>query len=190
MRRLLALLVVAVLAGTAGCGGSNASDGNASDDGNTSDGNASGGTDQFTQGGVSMAPTVKAGQVITVRQVGRDYKPQRGDVVLFHSNGGQWGDRTAPLLKRVVAVGGETIACCDPAGKVTVNDVPLDEPYVSDDGPLDLPPNPQDCGPRRFAPVGVATGSVFVMGDNRANSNDSRCAGPVPTASIFAVMTS
>ncbi|GAB3984326.1 signal peptidase I [Plantactinospora veratri] len=178
MRRSLSPLVVAVLAGgvalagVAGCGSAT----------------ASGGTERFTQGGVSMEPAVKAGQVITVRKVGGEYEPRRGDVVLFRSDGDRWGDRTAPLLKRVVAVGGETIACCDPAGKVTVDDRPLDEPYVADDAPLDLPPNPQYCEPRRFAPVEVPKGSVFVLGDNRAKSNDSRCAGPIPTSSISAVM--
>ncbi|AVT39251.1 signal peptidase I [Plantactinospora sp. BB1] len=180
MRRPLSLLVVAVLAGSAaltglaGCGTAT----------------ASGETEQFTQGGVSMEPAVRSGQVITVRKVGDGYQPRHGDVVLFQRDGGRWGDGTAPLLKRVVAVGGETIACCDPARKVTIDDRPLDEPYVADDAPLDMPSNPQDCGPRRFAPVEVATGSVFVMGDNRANSNDSRCAGPIPTSSISAVMVS
>ncbi|GAA1754856.1 hypothetical protein GCM10009681_27510 [Luedemannella helvata] len=147
------------------------------------------GTEQFTQGGVSMAPTVKSGQVITVRTVEGDYQPKRGDIVLFHG-GEQWGGSGAPLLKRVIAVGGETVACCDPDGKVTVNGQPLTEPYVATDAPLDLPPSPQDCGPRRFGPVAVPTGSVFVMGDNRAASNDSRCAGPIPATSVSAVMVS
>jgi signal peptidase I len=173
MRRLLSLLVVVLVAGAGGCGGATA----AAD------------TDRFTQGGVSMEPTVEAGQVIAVRKVGPDYGPRRGDVVLFHGDGGQWGDRT-PFLKRVIAVGGETVACCDRAGKVTVDGTPLDEPYVANDAPLDVPPSPHSCGSRRFGPVAVAAGSVFVMGDNRARSNDSRCAGPVPATSIFAVMTS
>lgn len=149
-----------------------------------------GGVERFTQGGVSMEPTVKAGQVITVRAVGRTYRPRRGDIVLFHPPGGPWGDGTAPFLKRVIAVGGDTIACCDPAGKVTINAKPLAEPYVAHDAPLDMPQSPYGCGPRRFGPVAVATGTVFVMGDNRAASNDSRCAAPIPATSVFAVMIS
>lgn len=172
--RLSALLVVAVLAGASGCGGAT----------------AAAGADRFTQGGVSMEPTVKAGQAITVRAVGRDYRPRRGDIVLFHPAGGRWGDTKAPFLKRVIAVGGETIACCDSAGQVTINGRPLVEPYVANDAPIDLPPNPDYCGSRRFGPVAVATGAVFVMGDNRAMSNDSRCAGPITATSVFAVMTS
>lgn len=130
-----------------------------------------------------------AGQVITAREVGSQYLPRRGDIVLFHSSGGNWGDRTVPFLKRVIAVGGETIACCDPAGKVTIDGRPLDEPYVANDSPLDMPPS-YGCGPRRFDPVAVAKGTIFVMGDNRASSNDSRCAGPIPATAVFAVMIS
>lgn len=170
----MSLLVVAVVVGAGGCGGAT----------------AVGGADRFTQGGVSMEPTVKAGQVITVRAVGREYRPRRGDIVLFQPDGGQWGHTTGPFLKRVIAVGGETIACCDSAGKVTINDKPLVEPYVANDAELDMPPSPHSCGPRRFGPVAVATGTVFVMGDTRAASNDSLCVGPIPATSIFAVMIS
>jgi signal peptidase I len=171
MRPLMVFLLVMAVAG---CG-----DGDAAE---------TAATEQFTQGGVSMEPTVKAGQVITARTVTGTYQPRRGDVVLFRSPGGLWGDRKAPLLKRVVAVGGETIACCDTAGKVTVNDKRLDEPYVAEDASLDEPPNPDRCGSRRFAAVTVPADSIFVMGDSRGRSSDSRCAGPVPASSVFAVM--
>jgi signal peptidase I len=174
MRGLLSLFIVAVVAGAGGCGGAT----------------ATGETDRFTQGGASMEPAVKAGQVITVRRVGSEYKPQRGDIVLFHGSGGQWGDTTAPFVKRVIAVGGETIACCDVEGRVTIDGTPLDEPYVADNAPPDMPPNPHSCGSRRFDTVAVTTGTIFVMGDNRARSNDSRCDGPIPTTSVFAVMIS
>ncbi|GAA1843494.1 signal peptidase I [Asanoa iriomotensis] len=170
MRRLMMLLLMMTVAG---CG-----DGNATE---------AGATEQFTQGGVSMEPTVTAGQVITARTVTGTYEPRRGDVVLFRSPGGVWGERTVPLLKRVVAVGGETIVCCDTAGSVTVDGKPLDEPYVIEDASLDEPPKPNYCGPRRFAAVTVPADSVFVMGDSRARSNDSRCFGPVPASSVFAV---
>jgi hypothetical protein len=53
----------------------------------------------------------------------------------------------------------------------------------------DAPPNPQACLSRRFGPVAMARDAVFLMGDNRAASNDSRCAGPVPVSSVFAIMT-
>jgi signal peptidase I len=174
VRRLLTLLVVAVVAGAGACGGPT----------------PAGEADQYTQAGVSMEPTVRAGQVITVRSVGPEYTPRLGDIVLFHAGGGQWGESTAPFLKRVIAIGGETIACCDSAGKMTVDGTPLVEPYVVSDAALDVPPNPYSCASRRFGPVAVAKGDVFVMGDNRAMSNDSRCAGPIPATSVFAVMIS
>jgi signal peptidase I len=178
MRKSWLVLVVVALAGGAGC---------ASSDANPAA--TSGATEQFTQGGVSMEPAVKAGQVITVRKTGAGYQPKRGDVVLFHGDQAHWVGTSSPLLKRVVAVGGETVACCTVAGKVTVNGEPLDEAYVAEDAALEVPPNPASCESRRFGPVQVPKDAVFVMGDNRARSNDSRCAGPVPVASVFAVMS-
>jgi signal peptidase I len=130
MKRLLALFAVAVVvAGVSGC------------DASTTVAR----TERFTQGGGSMEPTVKPGQVITTRAVGRKYKPRHGDVVLFHPPGGRWGDRNTSFLKRVIAVGGETIACCDSAGKVTINGKALAEPYVAHDAPLDTPPSPDSA---------------------------------------------
>jgi signal peptidase I len=162
-----------VLAGAAGCGANNSS--------------PAGATEQFTQGGVSMEPGIKPGQVISARRV-TDYSPGRGDVVLFHPPT-DWTTTDAPLLKRVIAVGGETVACCTTAGKVTVNGAPLEEPYVAEDGPIDAPPNPRSCLSRRFGPLAVPQGSIFVAGDNRAASNDSRCLGAIPASSVFAVVT-
>ncbi|MFC0529199.1 S26 family signal peptidase [Phytohabitans kaempferiae] len=134
MRRLMVLLLVIVVAG---CG-----DGDATE---------TGATERFAQGGVSMEPTVRSGQVITVWTVTGRYEPRRGDVVLFRSPGGLWGDHKVPLLKRVVAVGGETVACCGAAGTVTVDGRLLDEPYVAEDASLDESPDPNHCGPRRIS---------------------------------------
>jgi signal peptidase I len=174
VRRLLTLLVVVMVLGASGC--SHATSPNEAQ--------------QFTQGGGSMEPTVKAGQVISARPVGSDYVPQRGDIVLFHPSGEQWGDSKSPFLKRVIAVAGETIACCDKEGRVTIDGAPLDEPYVATNSPLDQLPNPRSCLSRRFEPVTVAKSTIFVMGDNRMASNDSRCLGPIPVTSVFAVMIS
>ena len=68
------------------------------------------------------------------------------------------------LIKRVIGVGGDRVACCDAEGRVTVNGVPLDEPYLS----------PGDSPSEVDFDVEVPEGSVWVMGDHRSVSEDSR----------------
>jgi signal peptidase I len=70
------------------------------------------------------------------------------------------------LIKRVIAVGGDTVQCCT-SGHMTVNGVPLDEPYLY---PSDLgTPSQTD-----FGPIKVPAGKLWVMGDHRSVSEDSR----------------
>jgi signal peptidase I len=71
-------------------------------------------------------------------------------------------DSGKDLVKRVIGLPGDRVACCDASGRIVVNGVPLDEPYVQ--GKTDQV---------RFDIV-VPPDSVFVMGDNRADSRDSR----------------
>jgi signal peptidase I len=68
------------------------------------------------------------------------------------------------FVKRVIAVGGQTVQCCDAQGRVTVDGRPLDEPYIHENTPV---------GERAFGPVTVPEGRLFVMGDHRAVSADS-----------------
>ncbi|QWZ07635.1 signal peptidase I [Nocardioides panacis] len=110
----------------------------------------------------------------------------RGDVVVFDDPGGQWlGTEGVPalsplqkvlsevglyptgghLVKRVIGVGGDRVKCCDPQGRVTVNEIPLDEKSYIMRGA-----HPSD----RTFDVTVPPGRLWVMGDNRANSEDSR----------------
>jgi len=79
------------------------------------------------------------------------------------------------FIKRVVAVGGDTVACCDNAGRTTVNGVALDEPYIYEPAPL----TPGPAG-RIFGPVTVPKGYLWVMGDHRSASSDSRANGVIP----------
>jgi signal peptidase I len=69
------------------------------------------------------------------------------------------------FVKRVIAVGGQTVQCCDAEGRVTVDGEPLDEPYVFENTPLDQ---------RAFGPVTVPDGRLWVMGDHRSASADSK----------------
>ena len=176
MRRFMSLLVLAAVAAVSGCGRPSAPVVLLKND-------------HFTQGGVSMEPAVKAGQMISVAPVAKTYQPTRGDIVVFHAPSDKWGpDLTLPYLKRVIAVGGETISCCDVQGRVSISGTGLDEPYVAHNSPLATPPQPGNCASRRFDAVKVPEGSIFVMGDNRAASTDSRCAGLLPLTSVFGIM--
>ena len=61
----------------------------------------------------------------------------------------------------------------------------LTEPYVTDDSPLDEDPAVNRCGPRKFGPITVAPGNMWVMGDHRLVSQDSCCQGQVPIKNII-----
>lgn len=75
------------------------------------------------------------------------------------------------FIKRVVGVEGDRVACCDAQGRVTVNGRGLTEPYVFQNGPL----GGGSCTPREFGPVEVPRNRLWVMGDHRSASADSRC---------------
>jgi signal peptidase I len=117
----------------------------------------------------SMVPTLKYGDRVLVNKfIYRFTEPQRGDIIVFKSVEGDDQD----LIKRVVGVPGDEIAVR--GGKLFVNGEPQKEPYVNKKYP-----------DRSFyAPTTVPKDHVFAMGDNRANSQDSRVFGPVPEQNI------
>ncbi|WP_156754276.1 signal peptidase I [Actinokineospora pegani] len=90
----------------------------------------------------------------------------------FQDLGAQFGLGTPSeedVVKRVIATEGQTIECCDAQDRVTVDGEPLDEPYRNHIFPGDKQ--------EPFAPITVPAGKLFVMGDNRNNSRDSRTQG-------------
>jgi len=117
----------------------------------------------------SMVPTLRVGDRVLVNKfIYRFTEPERGDIVVFESVEGGGQD----LIKRVVGVPGDRIAVR--GGRLFVNGEPQREPYVNNKFP----------DRSFFAPKTVPKGHVFVMGDNRANSRDSRFFGPVPKEKI------
>jgi signal peptidase I len=91
------------------------------------------------------------------------------------------------FIKRVIGLPGDKVACCDDQGRITVNGVGIDEPYIAEGFNSDLsqPPIPKQCTSRRFAEVTVPPGEMFVMGDHRSVSQDARCQGTVPIENII-----
>ncbi len=120
----------------------------------------------------SMMPTVKPGdRVLAQRIAGGDVR--RGDVVIFKDE--QWSD--SPMVKRVVGIGGDTVKCCGDGGRLTVNGKVLDEPYIEADA-LDVEGAPEGVpgGSASRTPFGVTVpeGNLFLLGDRRGASLDSR----------------
>jgi len=112
--------------------------------------------------GRSMEKTLKDSDRVVMRSL--FYTPQNGDIIVFQSTSVE-RFRNTPLVKRVIAIGGQTIDINTDTSEVFVDGILLDEPYTHT-----LTTSRQDFE----GPITVKEGHVFVMGDNRASSTDSR----------------
>ena len=115
--------------------------------------------------GPSMLPTLHEGDLLLLRSIG--YTPEQGDVVVLTKDFDRYVDQS--IIKRVIAVGGQTVRIDYVQSKVYVDGVALDEPYLNES--IMLVPSDRDLN---IVEMTVPEGSVFVLGDNRNNSSDSR----------------
>lgn len=159
-----------------------------------------------------MEPTFQTGEHVTA-SLDPSYVPQIGDIVVFHPPAGADGTNaicgnpqqgtghseacsiptsemsSQTYIKRVVAGPGDTLAIT--SGYVVRNGQHEEEPYVLEphrDGRANLPPGitlPPHPGLNFPTPITIPPGHYFVLGDNRAQSDDSRFWGPVPRAWII-----
>jgi signal peptidase I len=130
----------------------------------------------------SMQPTLEINDRVLVNKLSyRLHDVNRGDIVVFERLPREVGpDNTKDLIKRVIGLPGESIVIKD--DRVYVNGAVLDEPY--------LPPGTRTVNTNSVhpctneAPCVVPPDSVWVMGDNRSSSQDSRVIGPIPIERI------
>jgi signal peptidase I len=160
----------------------------------------------------SMEDTLLIGDRVLVNKVVYEFRePQRGEVIVFEGPetwtfiehpedkeagffsklGRTVGDLVGisqpgekDFIKRVIGVPGDEVSCCDTDGRIYVNGVAIDEPYVSRNSARGEAA-PKNCSVREFNPVKVEPGMLFVLGDHRRVSQDSRCQGQVPIDNVI-----
>lgn len=132
----------------------------------------------------SMLPTLAVNDKLIIEKISNYIQTvERGDILVFYAPDeappSTWGhslrrlglSRETPLIKRVVALPGETIAV--ESGRVWINGAPLHEPYLYETPSYSM------------APQTVPDGHFFMLGDNRNNSADSHVWGPLPARNIL-----
>jgi signal peptidase I len=132
----------------------------------------------------SMRPTLNVGDRVLVNKLSyRVHDVNRGDIVVFETppNAKDANGKIKDLVKRVVALPGETLETRD--GIVYINGRQLEEPYIRN-GVKTCAPNSSAQTCANIEPLTVPSDDVFVMGDNRTASKDSRSFGAITEDSI------
>jgi len=115
----------------------------------------------------SMEPTLNIKDRVLVNKLSYDFHDvHRGDIVVFRSPPGEGDPEIKDLIKRVIGLPDETVESHD--GRVFINGDPLKEPYL-----------PEGVSTSSFPPQKIPPGHLWMMGDNRSNSKDSRVFGPI-----------
>jgi signal peptidase I len=118
----------------------------------------------------SMEHTLELNDQVLVNKLVYDFRdPRRGEIIVFKApSDWQTGTEGQDFIKRIIALGGDRVVCCDAKDRITVNGKAIDEPYIyrDSDGTQDRP------GQSPFD-VTVPAGRLWVMGDHRSASGDS-----------------
>lgn len=127
----------------------------------------------------SMLNTIQLNDRVWAEKVSYHFtSPAKGDIVCFESP----SEEGVTLLKRVIATEGQTVDLVN--GKVVVDGEVLDEPYVEGRATYELDRHAPGVEPITY-PYVVPEGHLWLMGDNRTNSLDSRYYGAIPTSSVI-----
>jgi len=130
----------------------------------------------------SMERTLEPEQYVLVDKVTpRVDAYSRGDIVVFSPPESWVQENGTPFIKRVIGEGGDTVKIKD--GKVLINGTVIEEPYLYADVPGG-PPQETFASPDQDTWV-IPDGQLFLMGDHRSNSADSRVFGPVPVSQVI-----
>lgn len=129
----------------------------------------------------SMYPTLHVHDRVLVNKLSYDlHDVNRGDIVVFERPASETSSNIPDLIKRVVALPGESIAFAD--GAVYIDGRKLDEGYLPEGTMTTVTNAPLKCP--LADPCVIPDGEVWVMGDNRGDSKDSRYFGPIPESTI------
>ena len=126
----------------------------------------------FEVPGQSMSPTIPPGSIVSVRAIGPEETLRHDDLVTFLVPG---FDRTA--VKRIIGLPGDSIEFR--RGRLVRNQEQIDEPYTVQPNESSKPEGPTGD------PITAPPQSIYVLGDNRTDSHDSRFFGPVPRSSVL-----